>query len=116
MGTPRVRPSDSVYWRAMMSTEPPGGKGTTRVMARVGYLSAAMAGSAAAPARPRAVASRLRREGAVEVRSKWDMANTEGKRKNGGTATQRSAMRVSASAWARGTKVERSQNSRSLCG
>ncbi len=52
MGTPSRRPSDSVYMRAITSTEPPGGKGTTRVMGRVGYLSsAAQAGRAALAAR-----------------------------------------------------------------
>ena len=39
---------------------------------------------------------------------------TNNSRKAAGAAVQRSAMRVSASAWARGTKVDRSQNSRSL--
>lgn len=36
MGTPRMRPSGSAYCRAITSTEPPGGKGTTSVIGRAG--------------------------------------------------------------------------------
>src|SRR5256885_8404116 len=67
MGAPRMRDRGSAYWRPMMSTEPPGGNGTTSVIGREGYLSSARAASGASadrPARPRPAPSSLRRGGA----------------------------------------------------
>src|SRR2546427_244877 len=66
MGAPRMRDRGSAYWRPMMSTEPPGGNGTTSVIGREGYLSSARAASGASadrPARPRPAPSSLRRVG-----------------------------------------------------
>src|SRR5256885_5002533 len=66
MGAPRMRDRGSAYWRPMMSTEPPGGNGTTSVIGREGYLSSARAASGASadrPARPRPAPSSLRRGG-----------------------------------------------------
>src|SRR2546427_3492279 len=99
MGAPRMRDRGSAYWRPMMSTEPPGGNGTTSVIGREGYLSSARAASGASadrPARPRPAPSSLRRGGGGGVTGRVFIginANRGGQKRGGAPERERTPLK-----------------------